>query len=137
MTNYNEMTDEQRVELLQEVNTQVNSVPYVSDNDAFGEAPDTWKFVPDGKGFLCRDYAVGKAKELSDRGWPTGDLSIVLCYTEAGEYHAVLWVELSRQTWVLDNRYPKIYLWDIPQAYGPYQWALRQVAGTVEFKSIA
>jgi predicted transglutaminase-like cysteine proteinase len=126
---------------LQAVNDQINLVPYVADNPAFGEVPDTWKFRADGKGFVCRDYAVAKAAALIADGWPRADLSVVLCYTEpldgfpAGEFHAVLWAEAGGESWVLDNRFDAIYRWDKPPA--PYRWALRQVAGTDGFLDIS
>lgn len=126
---------------LQAVNDRMNAEPYVPDNPVFGEAEDTWKFKPDGKGWVCRNYAVAKAAELVDEGWPKADLSVVLCYTEPvpgfpdGEYHAVLWVEAGGESWVLDNRFTQIYRWDQPPA--PYRWALRQVAGTDGFKDVS
>lgn len=127
-------TVEQRAEL-QAVNDRVNAVPYVADDPAFGELPDTWKTEPDDKGFLCRDYTIAKAGELIDEGWPKADLSVVLCYTELNEYHAVLAAEADGETWILDNRVDQIYRWDQPPY--PYKWALRQVAGTDEFKDIS
>lgn len=125
----------QQIAELQRINASVNAVPYVADNPAFGELPDTWKVRPDGKGFLCRDYAIAKATELVAAGWPKADLSVVLCYDELGDYHAVLAAEAGGETWILDNRYPTPYRWDEPPY--PYRWALRQVAGTDEFRDIS
>lgn len=133
-------TPEQLAEL-EMINDAINVVPYVADNSSFGEPPDLWKFIPDGKGFVCRDYAVAKAAELVAEGWQPADLSVVLCYTEPvpgfpdGEYHAVLWAEAGGESWVLDNRAPQIYRWDQPPY--PYRWALRQVAGTDGFLDIS
>lgn len=126
---------------LREVNRAANALEYVTDSPLFGEAPDTWKFRPDGKGWECRDYAEAKAVALQGLDWPQSALSIVLCYTEPlpgypdGEYHAVLWVEAGDETWCLDNRAPDIYRWDRPPY--PYRWALRQVAGTDGFLDIS
>lgn len=123
---------------LQKINDAVNAIPYVPDSPIFGEAEDTWKFVVDGKGFVCRDYAVAKAAELVADGWPKADLSVVLCYDELEEYHAVLWAEAGGESWVLDNRWPTIYRWDREPSPGvKYRWALRQVAGTDGFKDIS
>jgi predicted transglutaminase-like cysteine proteinase len=131
----------EQLSCLEAVNDTVNDVPYVADNPIFAEAPDTWKFRPDGKSFVCRDYTLAKAHELIAGGWPKLDLSEVLCYTEPvdgfpdGEYHAVLAAEASGETWILDNRASAIYRWDEPPF--PYRWALRQVAGTDEFLDIS
>lgn len=124
-----------QLEELQSVNARVNAEPYVADDPAFGELPDTWKVTPDGKGFLCRDYTIAKANELINEGWAKADLSVVLCWTELGEYHAVLAVEAGGETWILDNRAADIYRWNDPPY--PYRWALRQVAGTDEFKDVS
>ncbi len=78
-------------------------MPFVPDNPVFGEAPDTWKFKPDGKGWLCRDYVQAKADQLREAGWDVAMLRSVLCYTEPvdgfpdGEYHAVLAVDFGDQ----------------------------------------
>lgn len=126
------------------VQARINAYPYVADDPVFGEAPDTWKFRPDGMGFVCRDYAEAKAAELQkpeDGAWPQSVMTLVLCYTEPvegfpdGEYHAVLAVEAGGETWVLDNRVDAIYRWDRPPY--PYRWALRQVAGTDGFMDVS
>lgn len=129
---------------LQAAQDEVNADPYVPDSPVFNEPPDTWKFKPDGRGFLCRDYAEAKALALQrpDMGaWPQPAMTLVLCYTEpvegfpTGEYHAVLAVEAGEETWVLDNRVDAIYRWDRPPY--PYRWALRQVAGTDDFLDVS
>jgi predicted transglutaminase-like cysteine proteinase len=134
------ITDAQYAQL-EAVNERMNAEPYVPDNPIFGEAPDTWKFRPDGKGWVCRDYAEAKADTLIKAGWPKAELRLVLCYTEpvpgfpAGEYHAVMTAEAGGATWVLDNRAGDVYEWDQPPF--PYRWALRQVAGTDGFLDIS
>jgi predicted transglutaminase-like cysteine proteinase len=126
---------------LQWTNELVNAIPFVSDSPVFGEFPDTWKMQPDGKGFVCRDYTQAKANILCGKGWSPLAMSVVLCWTEPldgypdGEYHAVLWVDVDGETWVLDNRVAQVYRWDQPPY--PYRWNWRQVAGTDEFLSIA
>lgn len=133
-------TSEQLIKL-RTVNDTVNDVPYIADSSMFDEPPDTWKLVPDGKGFVCRDYVIAKAAELIDQGWSKINLSVVLCYTEPvegfpnGEYHAVLAADSGDETWILDNRYSDIYRWDKPPF--PYRWALRQIAGTDGFLDIS
>lgn len=126
--------------VLNEVNRQVNATPYVPDNAAFGELPDTWKIEPDGKGFLCRDYALAKADALRRRGWPDALLSIVLCYVETGERHAVLGVLAGDDTTgrvrvILDNRYDYIYEFDAPPP--GYRYEGMQVAGGNGYERIA
>ena len=73
---------QQQLDRLAFVNGRMNAEPYVPDNPIFGEAPDTWKFVPDGKGWVCRDYTLAKAVELISEGWPKADLTEVLCYDD-------------------------------------------------------
>lgn len=94
---------------LQEVNDEVNALPYVSDAARYN-APDFWARV-DSEGGDCEDFALAKLKRLIDRGWPISRLRLACVYVEPAvqppdNYHAVLWVQgINRKEYVLDNRW--------------------------------
>ena len=119
---------------LRAVNTEINTQPFVLDSPM--ELPDTWKCVPDGKGWLCRDYVQCKAQRLREAGWPddAGQLLTMLVYDELGEYHAVLRVADGADEWILDNRAEDIYR-RTSEPYA-YRWYAMQVAGTDEFEPL-
>lgn len=135
--------DAANLALLREVNEQVNAVPYDAIQGAH-EQYDEWFDVPavaDPHSWVCRDYTIAKAERLREMDWPVGRLSVILCYTELGDYHAVLGVDDSdagdrapEHTWIMDNRTPNIYRMSAP-VYR-YRWERRQVAGTTEFEPI-
>src|SRR5687767_12699311 len=119
---WNEMCD---------VNSQVNAIPF---NAIVGQCdPDNnvWKDTPDDGTWVCRDYVMLKAKRLRELGWNPLGLTVMTCYTETAEYHAVLAVEDDAATYILDNRVPDPYEMNFPPL--PYKWHRRQIAGTVEF----
>lgn len=123
--------------MLQAVQTEVNEIPY---NAIVGstESYDEWFDAPEaGDSWECRDYTLRKAQRLREQGWPPADMTVILCYTELNEYHAVLGVLApdDTTTWILDNRVPQIYPMATPPY--PYRWERRQVAGTTEFAPIA
>jgi predicted transglutaminase-like cysteine proteinase len=132
-----------QIAMLRAVNDQFNAIPYDAIPKA-GEAPDTWKVAPDGGTFECRDYTIAKKDALAAQGWPTSDMSVVICWTEpvaqlgsgpdARERHAVLACNATDQIFILDNRTPDIYLWNEP-VY-PYVWEGQQIAGTDEFRPV-
>lgn len=119
---------------MQAVNTQVNTVPFNA-IPAVGEPDDLWKDMPDGGTWVCRDYVMLKAAKMRDLGWPAERLTVVICYTETNERHAVLAVEGDGETWIMDSRFDAPYPLDNPPA--EYRWESRQVAGTVRFEPIA
>lgn len=101
------------VEVNQIVNTEVR---YRSDPDQYG-LKEYWN-IPLNYGD-CEDYALKKRQLLIDRGVRPDNLKLATCWTETGEYHAVLIVSLLDGDYVLDNRYkiPAIkqdmpYTWD-------------------------
>lgn len=65
----------------------------------------------------CEDYALAKRKILINEE-NSEHLHLATCWTESGEYHAVLVVDTERGQYVLDNRHSK------PQKkeHLPYKW---------------
>ena len=122
---------------MSDINSQVNAITY---DAAIGvtEGYDEWFDAPGTAdaphSFVCRDYALMKARELRDAGFDPATLSIILCYTELNEYHAVLGVQDGADTWILDNRTPSPYLMSSPPY--PYRWERRQIPGTTNYEEI-
>ncbi|MFL5333683.1 MAG: transglutaminase-like cysteine peptidase [Geminicoccaceae bacterium] len=54
----------------------------------------------------CEDYALAKQTELRAAGVPAGAARLVTARLGSGEMHAVLAVETSRGTLILDNLHP-------------------------------
>ncbi len=73
----------------------------------------------------CEDICFEKRKKLIDRGFDEGAIRLVLCYTERREAHAVLAIELTNGTWIMDNRKSRI----LPYNLFPYQWIAREKPG--------
>lgn len=119
---------------MQAINIQVNAIPFNA-IPAPNEADDVWKDMPDGGTWVCRDSVLLKASKMRDMGWAREALTVVLCYTETGERHAVLAVEGNGETWIMDSRFDLPYPIDSPPA--AYRWESRQVAGTTHFTSMA
>lgn len=110
---------------LVEVQRAVATVPAGSDRARFGR-DEAW--TPDAAGD-CEDKALAARDALAARGWPAGALGLALAFTERGEYHAVLTVEVGvggrPATLVLDNRFPAPLAWDALSRIG-YRWTVRQ-----------
>jgi len=120
---------------LEAINAQVNAIPYqATGSDA---AEDNWIDNPQpGVVWQCRDYAIDKAKLIRQQDpEATEYMGLVLCMTEIFKdpsfpdkpadryYHAVQYVRLSGQVYILDNRiaYPShVVLWR-PYPFD-YQW---------------
>lgn len=104
---------------------QVNS----DENRSVVAAPDIgnpiyWRIADSGD---CKTYAVAKLRDLVDHGLPRGALHLAILRTETGDGHAVLTVDTSRGTYVLDNRYPE----PAPWATLPYSlWTREGTPGT-------
>lgn len=121
------------IELLQQINAQVNAIPYVATGS--DDTQDNWIDNPvPGQVWQCRDYAIAKAKLMREQGWPVEQMGIVLCMTEifsdpsfpdkspARYYHAVQYARTGGLVYILDNRivpnsvplwkpYPLDYQW--------------------------
>jgi predicted transglutaminase-like cysteine proteinase len=136
---------ETNIALLTQINTTVNQIPYNAIAGAH-EPADWWTDVPvSGQSFECRDYTLTKAEQLRNAGFPVGDMTVVLLWTEpepptpgaAPErlYHAVLACNVSGDIYILDNRWPNVYIWNSPPY--DYQWAEQQISGTVDFRDVS
>ena len=130
------MTPEQLAQLAG-VNAAVNRIPYDA-LPAPGEPADWWSDAPvAGRSWVCRDYVLMKADRLKALGWPAAALTVVLCWTETGDYHAVLAVAADGENGdpiILDSRFAAPYPMSAPPAL--YRWDRRQIAGTTEFAPV-
>lgn len=97
--------------LLEQVHGQVNlEISPMDDLDQYGE--DRWVNEPqrrpgEDRAFGdCEDYALTKMTRLAAQGVPASAMAIEAVFTETGEHHAVLVVQLKGKTMVLDNRMP-------------------------------
>lgn len=104
------------------VNTNVNKIPYKS------EYGDDWTPITDEGD--CDSFATEKYRRLVELGWPKSALRLATCWTERGEYHAVLLADLEGTTYVLDNRHP----WPMEHTLLPYKWHKYQIAGTQDWE---
>lgn len=125
-----------QLDQLFDINQQDNGIPFVA-TPGPDEAPDFWTNVPvPGKSWVCRDYCMKKADDLKALGWAPISLTVVICYVETGERHAVLAADDGEpQPWILDSRFGPVYRMDQPLA--AYRWEERQIAGTIQFEPIA
>ena len=118
---------------LEQVQSYVNNkVRYTENASQFGLA-DVWE-IADREGD-CKDMALAKRKRLLELGWPPESLRMALAYTERGEMHAVLTVDVTTQsgrrgTYVLDNRFDHVEPWQVVSEYG-YRWVER--AGPTQY----
>jgi hypothetical protein len=121
------MIDQAHWAQLEQVQSHVNNtVRYMENGRQFGMA-DIWE-VADREGD-CKDIALAKRKRLMELGWPPESLRMALAYTETGEMHAVLTVDVSTQegrrgTYVLDNRFAHVEPWQVMSQFG-YRWVER------------
>lgn len=111
------------------IHAAVAALPAVTDAARFGR-DEVW--MPAGAaGGDCEDKALAARDRLRDRGWPADALGLALAFTEAGEYHAVLAVEVliagRPATYVVDNRFAAPLGWDALSRRG-YRWTIRQTA---------
>lgn len=104
-------TDDLR-QVLSRINTEVNAeIELVSDQDNLGQE-EVWSLPADCRGD-CEDFALEKRRRLTDAGLPRAALTMAIVYHEGQFYsHAVLLVETTRGTWVLDNLQDDPMCWD-------------------------
>lgn len=91
------------------INREVNSFPYVSDNVNYG----TKEYLATPELFYenggdCEDYSIAKYYELRRKGFLPEQLWIVMGI-EDNEGHAVLLVNTEDETFVLDNKKNRVY----------------------------
>lgn len=102
------------------INSAVNRLPYKDDVDLYHQE-DFWERITT-KGGDCEDYALEKRVRLLKKGWPLEALRLTVCLDETGVGHAVLAVDTSKGTMVLDNRHDRPMPWDSL----PYYWIMQQ-----------
>lgn len=97
--------------LLNNVNFSVNNdYFYIPDIDQYNKT-EHWTIMPENGGGDCEDFALTKRKILLEE-LPKPSLRLATCWTERGEYHAVLIVTTDMGDYVLDNRYKFIMPWE-------------------------
>ena len=94
------------------INAQVNQeIEFVSDWD-FNGVDDVWDYPLNCQGD-CEDFALEKRRRLVENGFPSASLTMAIAFHEMQYFpHAVLLVETSKGTWVLDNLYETVLCWD-------------------------
>jgi predicted transglutaminase-like cysteine proteinase len=88
----------------------------------------------------CEDLALAARQKLLARGWPLGALRIAVGWTEQGEYHTVLSVDVTTksgaaQTYILDGRQRRVESWTALKRQG-YRWDRRQTANGGDWVAI-
>ncbi|MDG2535996.1 transglutaminase-like cysteine peptidase [Sphingomonas sp. HITSZ_GF] len=94
-------------ERVEAVHARVNRLPYVSDLANWGMA-DRWETPAEmfARGGDCEDYALTKYFALRDLGLSEGAMRVAIVWDNVDqEQHAVLFVEVDGQSWVLDNKF--------------------------------
>lgn len=89
------------------VQARVNQLPYVSDLANWGMA-DRWETPVEmfARGGDCEDFALTKYFVLRDLGVAEGAMRLAIVWdNDDKEQHAVLFVEVDGQSWVLDNKF--------------------------------
>jgi predicted transglutaminase-like cysteine proteinase len=109
-------------DLLTEVNEAVNAeIELVSDPDNLG-VEERWDIPSDCRGD-CEDFALVKRERLKALGIPSAALTMAIGFHEVQFFpHAVLLVETTTGTWVLDNLYDDVLCWDAL----PYRYSRRE-----------
>lgn len=99
---------------LRVVNANANELPYEM------HVSELWQMPSDHA--ACSNYAVAKFRALIALGWPKESLRLACCYVpgypEGQNYHAILLVDYEGQTWVMDNRQPLPYEYQLSE----YKW---------------
>ena len=98
--------DQQSWDKINEINTDVNTTVKYKSDLALYQQPDFWT-IAESEGD-CDDYVLTKRKRLHEAGVAKDVMRIATCWTENGEYHAVLLLETNAGTLVLDNRFNNI-----------------------------
>lgn len=97
-----------------EVNAEIELVP---DEDNLGRE-EVWSLPVNCRGD-CEDFALEKRRRLTDAGVPRAALTMAIVFHKMQFYsHAVLLLETTRGTWVLDNLHDDLMCWDaLPYRY--------------------
>ena len=114
---------------LERVQSAVYAMPNRTDSERLG-ALDLWQPADSRSGGDCEDHALAARQRLLALGWPPSALRIAMGWTEQGDYHAVLTIDVATakggvETYVLDNRFARVEAWHTLSRYG-YRWDRRQ-----------
>lgn len=115
---------------LKRVLRNLRRLPAVADEARFGKA-EFWE-AADAAGGDCEDFALAARAQLMAAGWARGALRLATAWTEKGEFHVVLTVDVRRRndavtTLVVDRRYRNVVNWrDMVRA--GYRFVSRQAA---------
>lgn len=108
--------------VLSEVNRKVNAEIIFVPDWAFWGVEDRWSYPTAGRGD-CEDFALEKRRRLVMEGVPSAALTLAIAHHVDDYYpHAVLLVETTAGTFVLDNRQDELQCWDSP----PYRYERRE-----------
>jgi len=106
-----EMSDEEAMPLLQNVNRQVNAgVVPATDAQTSGKS-EYWSLPVNNKGD-CEDYALLKLKTLLGAGFASKRLALSVVIDRGGNNHVVLLARLRSGDYVLDNLAEKVKPWE-------------------------
>lgn len=105
------------------VNREVNSeTKFVPDPENSG-LEEIWGFPENGRGD-CEDFVLEKRQRLIDAGFPSAALGCAIAFHAVQLFpHAVLLVETTQGTWVLDNLHDEVLCWDAV----PYEFKRREL----------
>jgi predicted transglutaminase-like cysteine proteinase len=68
----------------------------------------------------CDGYAFTIVETLLNMGADKDKVKFIVCETETGEGHAVAGYTIGDKTWILENRYPNVYDWNVVPGYKWY-----------------
>lgn len=114
-----------RYDLCQQINQQVNTYPYSSDQ-ATWKQNDYWERIGLRGTGDCEDYVLEKRKRLMDAGIPPEDLRIGTVIHPTAGPHAVLVIRDGDHDWVADQTQPNLMTADQMKGLG-YQAQTLQV----------
>lgn len=131
------MTRDRRFELAK-VHRAVVALGARADSELFKRA-DYWVTAND-QGGDCEDHALAARARLLELGWPPRSLRLAMAWTEKGDYHAVLTVDVEEKgqvaTYVLDSRFEDVRPWNELSARGD-RWDRRQAPGLPFWVTVA
>lgn len=110
------------VSILERVNREVNAeIRFVPDFEVHGEE-EYWCYPTEGQGD-CEDIALEKRRRLIAAGLPSASMTMAIVHHKTKYYsHAVLVLETSQGTWVMDSLADDIPCWSMI----PYYYEIRE-----------
>lgn len=104
--------------LLQETNASVNGSLLFSPDPENSGLEEYWDYPKRGVGD-CEDFVLEKRRVLVEAGLPSASLTCGIAFHEVQLFpHAILFVETTAGTFVLDNLHDEVMCWDaLPYFY--------------------